>query len=70
MIFFLAKLYLKQIAQYVIAEIGGMRGIINQVEVQATLGRYDRWNSPGVSIGQDWADLGVKPSLEQVAVAV
>jgi len=54
----------------VIAEIGGMRGIINQVEVQGTLGCYDRWNSPGVSIGQDWADLGVKPSLEQAAVAV
>ena len=45
--------YLKQIAQHVIAEIEGVCRIINQIEVQATLGRNDRWNSPGVSIGQD-----------------
>ena len=62
--------YLKQIAQHVISEIEGVRRIINQIEVRATWGCHDRRNSPGVSIGQDWADLGAIPSLEQVAVAV
>ena len=63
--------YLKQIAQHVVAEIEGVRGIINQIEVLASSGRNDvRPLSPGVSIGRDRADLGVTPPLEQVAVAV
>jgi osmotically-inducible protein OsmY len=62
--------YLKQIAQHVVAESEGVRAIINRIEVLAPSDRNDRWNSPGVSIGQDWADRGVTPSLEQVAGAV
>jgi osmotically-inducible protein OsmY len=62
--------YLKQIAQHVVAELEGVCGIINRIEVLAPSGRNDRWNSPGVSIGQGGADLGVTPSLEEMAVAV
>jgi osmotically-inducible protein OsmY len=63
--------YLKQIAQHVVAELEGVCGIINQIEVLASSGRNDRLNSSGVSIGQDEAGLGVTPSfLEDVAVAV
>jgi hypothetical protein len=61
---------LKQIAQQVIAKIEGVRWITHRIEVQTTLGCDDRWNSPGVSIVQDRANLGVKPSLEQEVVAV
>ena len=64
MIFFLAEVYQDRPAR----DRGDMDH--QSSEVQATLGCYDRRNSPGVSIGQDWADLGVKPFLEQVAVAV
>ena len=68
---YLPTYYLKQIAQHVVAETGGVRGIINQIEVLASSGRNDvRPLSPGVSIGRDRADLGVTPPLEQVAVAV
>ncbi|MBV8314862.1 MAG: BON domain-containing protein [Planctomycetaceae bacterium] len=62
--------YLKQIAQHVVAELEGVCGIINQIEVLASSGRHARWNSPGVAIGQDGADLGVSPSLEDLAVTV
>ena len=63
--------FLKQIAQLVVAEVAGVHGIFNQIEVLTSSGRNDvRPCSPGVSIGQDRADLGVTPSLEEMAVAV
>ena len=63
--------YLKQIAQHVVTELEGVCGIINQIEVLAPSRRDDvRPFSPGVSIGQDRADLRVTPSLEEMAVAV
>jgi osmotically-inducible protein OsmY len=63
--------YLKQIAQHLVAEIEGVRGLIDQIEVLTASGRNDvRSFSPGVSIGQDRADLGVTSSLEEMAVAV
>ena len=63
--------YLKQIAQHMVAEIEGVREIINQIEVLAPSRRKDvRPFSPSVSIGQDRADAGAPPSLEETDVAV
>ena len=66
----LSTYYFEQIIQHVIGRMEGVRRIIHRARVQAPLGCNDRGNSPGVSIGPDWADLGVKPSREQVPVAI
>jgi osmotically-inducible protein OsmY len=68
---YLPTYYLKQIAQHMVAEIDGVRGIINQIEVLVPSRRNDvRPFSPGVSIGQDRADPGATPSPEEIYVVV
>src|SRR5512135_849445 len=58
--------YLKQIAQHLVAEIEGVRGIINQIEVLVPSRRNDlRPFSPGVSIGRDRTGPGATPSPEE-----
>ena len=59
------------VREHMVAEIDGVRGIINQIEVLVPSRRNDvRPFSPGVSIGQDRADPGATPSPEEIYVVV